>query len=87
MNPFVFMNPYVFDDQQQLRNAREHAEMLRREWQQANGRSPRSSGPGTLLRARTRVGRAFIALGRRLAPTEPAGRRVAIGIRRPDVGC
>jgi hypothetical protein len=82
------MRPHGFDEIEQLRYAKAHAEMLREEWRLANssgaGRRSGERHPGAVRRARAGAGRALIEFGRRLLPAETGARRVAAAARRPE---
>ena len=85
------MRPYGFDEVEQLRYARAHAQMLREDWRLANspGSSQIAGGQrrGAFERARRGVGRALIELGWRLVPAEIGSPRLGLAARRPDWGC
>jgi hypothetical protein len=90
MNPFGILSPFCLDDEQQLRQARARAAILRDDWRLANATRPRwgnGRGPGIIRRVRARVGRAIVRLGERLAPPQSGTPRVTVTARRTDTGC
>jgi hypothetical protein len=82
------MRPTDFATQQRLDYARAHAELLRREWQAANGpryhgSAPRPNRSGAIMSARRSLGRGLVRFGIRLIPATHAS-EAPVRSYRPD---